>query len=199
MWRANTVPWQALEVDKQARSSRNGHKPAVLWLTGLSGAGKSTIANALEKRLFAEGCHTYLLDGGNLRHGLNRDLGFRPEDRVENVRRVDEVAKLFVDSGAIVLASLISPFRNERAMVREMVEPGEFIEIFVDTPLAECERRDTKGLYERARAGELRNFTGIDSPYEPPVDPDIVLETVGKTPENLVEEVYALMKTRGLF
>lgn len=199
LWRASTVPWQALEVDKQARSARNGHKPAVLWLTGLSGAGKSTIANALEKRLFAEGCHTYLLDGDNLRHGLNRDLGFRPEDRVENVRRVGEVAKLFVDSGAIVLASLISPFRNERAMVREMVEPGEFIEIFVDTPLAECERRDTKGLYERARAGELRNFTGIDSPYEPPIDPDIVLETIGKTPENLVEEVYALMKARGLF
>ncbi len=199
LWRSSTVPWQALEVNKAARSARNGHKPAILWLTGLSGAGKSTIANELEKRLHAGGCRTYLLDGDNLRHGLNRDLGFLPEDRVENIRRVGEVAKLFVDSGTIVLASLISPFRNEREMVREMVEPGEFIEIFVDTPLEECERRDPKGLYQRARSGELRNFTGIDSPYEAPVDPEIVLQTIGKTPEMLADDVYALLVERGFF
>jgi bifunctional enzyme CysN/CysC len=199
LWRASTVPWQSLEVNKEARSARNGHKPAVLWLTGLSGAGKSTIANELEKRLHSRGCHTYLLDGDNLRHGLNRDLGFLPEDRVENMRRVGEVAKLFVDSGMIVLASLISPFRNERTMVRDMVAPGEFIEIFVDTPLEECERRDPKGLYQRARAGELRNFTGIDSPYEAPINPEIVLNTMGKTPETLADDVYTLLRERGFF
>jgi bifunctional enzyme CysN/CysC len=199
LWRASTVPWQALEVNKAARSARNGHKPAVLWLTGLSGAGKSTIANELEKRLHAQRCQTYLLDGDNLRHGLNRDLGFLPEDRVENIRRVGEVAKLFVDSGMIVLVSLISPFRNEREMVRDMVAPGEFIEIFVDTPLEECERRDPKGLYQQARAGELRNFTGIDSPYEAPVDPEMVLNTMGKTPATLADDVYALLVARGFF
>jgi bifunctional enzyme CysN/CysC len=199
LWRASTVSWQSLEVNKEARSARNDHKPAVLWLTGLSGAGKSTIANELEKRLHARGCQTYILDGDNLRHGLTRDLGFLPEDRVENIRRVGEVAKLFVDAGMIVLASLISPFRNERAMVRDMVAPGEFIEIFVDTPLEECERRDPKGLYQRARAGELRNFTGIDSPYEAPIDPEITLQTVGKSPETLADDVYALMVERRLF
>jgi adenylyl-sulfate kinase len=198
LWRSSTVSWHSHEVDKQARTARIGQRPAILWLTGLSGSGKSTIVNALEKRLHAEGRQTYLLDGDNLRHGLNRDLGFLPEDRVENIRRVGEVAKLFVDSGTIVLAALISPFENERQMVRDMVEPGEFIEIFVDTPLEECERRDPKGLYRRARSGELRNFTGIDSPYEPPAKADLVLDTVDREPESLADDIYGLLVERGL-
>jgi bifunctional enzyme CysN/CysC len=198
LWRASTVPWQALEIGKAARAALTRQKPVVLWFTGLSGAGKSTIANQVAKRLHAQGRHAYLLDGDNLRHGLNRDLGFRPEDRVENVRRVGEVARLFVDAGLIVLVSLISPFRNERRMVREMLEPGEFLEIFVDTPLAECERRDPKGLYARARAGAIRNFTGIDSPYEPPENPEMVLDTVGAAPDALTERIVAMLEERGV-
>lgn len=198
LWRSSTVSWHETAVDKAARSARTGHRPALIWLTGLSGSGKSTVANALEKRLNAEGCQTYLLDGDNLRLGLNRDLGFLPEDRVENIRRVGEVARLFVDSGTIVLAALISPFRSEREMVRNMVDPDEFIEIFVDTPLEECERRDPKGLYRRARAGEIRNFTGVDSPYEAPDNAEIVLHTVGHAPEDLADRIYAYMGRRGL-
>ncbi|MDA1308265.1 MAG: sulfate adenylyltransferase subunit CysN [Proteobacteria bacterium] len=198
LWRATTVPWQYLEINKAARADLNRQKPVVLWFTGLSGAGKSTVANAIAKRLHARGQRTYLLDGDNLRHGLNRDLGFRPEDRVENVRRVGEVAKLFVDAGLIVLASLISPFRSERLMVRDMLEPDEFIEIFVEAPIEECERRDPKGLYARARAGEIRNFTGIDSPYEPPDNPELVLNTVDATPEGLADRVFVLLEHRGV-
>ncbi len=175
--RAANIHWQTLTVDRFARAASLHQTPRCIWLTGLSGSGKSTIANLLEKRLHAQGQHTYILDGDNVRHGLNRDLGFTQADRVENVRRVAEVAKLMVDAGLLVLVSFISPFRAEREMARSLFEPGEFVEVFVDASLAECERRDPKGLYAKARRGELKNFTGIDSPYEPPEAPDIHLRT----------------------
>jgi bifunctional enzyme CysN/CysC len=181
--RASNIHWQALEVDRQSRASLKHQTPRCVWFTGLSGSGKSTIANVLEKRLHAEGRHTYLLDGDNVRHGLNRDLGFTETDRVENIRRVAEVARLMVDAGLIVLVSFISPFRSERRMARDLFAPGEFIEVFVDTPLAECERRDVKGLYAKARRGELRNFTGIDSDYERPETPEVHLLTSEAGPE----------------
>jgi len=168
---------QHLDVSRETHAKIKGQKPAVLWFTGLSGAGKSTIANLVEKKLVARGKHTFLLDGDNVRHGLNRDLGFTETDRIENIRRVGEVARLMVDAGLIVLTAFISPFRAERHMVRRMVPEGEFIEIFVDTPLEEAERRDEKGLYAKARSGELKNFTGIDSPYEPPEAPEIHIDT----------------------
>ena len=180
--RATNVHWQALDVNKSARAGIKHQRPAMLWFTGLSGAGKSTIANLVERSLLAEGKHTYLLDGDNVRHGLNRDLGFTDADRVENIRRVAEAAKLFVDAGLIVLVSFISPFRSERRMAREMMEPGEFIEIFVDTPIEVCMARDPKGLYEKAKAGQIRNFTGFDSPYEPPEAPEITLKTTNDNP-----------------
>ena len=164
--RAVNVHWQALEVTKPARAALKQQQPRCLWFTGLSGSGKSTIANLLEKRLHADSRHTYILDGDNVRHGLNRDLGFTEADRVENIRRIGEVAKLLVDAGLIVIVSFISPYRAERQLARGLFEPGEFVEIFVDTPLEECERRDVKGLYAKARRGELKNFTGIDSDYE---------------------------------
>ena len=179
--RATNIHRQSVLVDKASRIQMNGHRPAILWFTGLSGSGKSTIANIVERELHAQGVHTYMLDGDNVRHGLNRDLGFTDADRVENIRRVGEVAKLFVDAGAVVLCSFISPFRAERRMVRELVEAGEFIEIFVDTPLEECRRRDPKGLYARAAEGKIKNFTGIDSPYEEPESPEIVVNTSGNT------------------
>jgi bifunctional enzyme CysN/CysC len=169
--RSHNIHWQALDVSKDSRAKQKGQKPAVLWFTGLSGAGKSTIANVVEKKLQAQGRHTYLLDGDNVRHGLNRDLGFTDADRVENIRRVAEVARLMADAGLIVLVSFISPFRAERDMARRMMGEGEFFEVFVDTPLAVAEERDVKGLYKKARAGELKNFTGIDSPYEAPESP----------------------------
>jgi bifunctional enzyme CysN/CysC len=181
--RADNIHWQALEIDKTARSAQKHQKPQCIWFTGLSGSGKSTIANLLEKQLHAEGRHTYLLDGDNVRHGLNRDLGFTEADRVENIRRVAEVARLMVDAGLIVLVSFISPFKSERTMARNLFEEGDFVEVFIDTPLAECEKRDTKGLYAKARRGELKNFTGIDSPYEPPESPDIHIENSLVTPE----------------
>ncbi|RIK94913.1 MAG: adenylyl-sulfate kinase [Proteobacteria bacterium] len=175
--RATNVHRQDLSVNKAARSRIKGHKPAVLWFTGLSGSGKSTIANIIEQKLNARGIHTYMLDGDNLRHGLNRDLGFTDADRVENIRRVGEVAKLFTDAGVVVLCSFISPFRAERRMVRELMAEGEFIEIFVDTPIEECMRRDPKGLYARAKEGKIKNFTGIDSPYEPPEQAEITVHS----------------------
>ena len=175
--RAQNIHWQAVDVDQAIRAEQKRQRPRILWFTGLSGSGKSTIANLLERELLAAGRHTYLLDGDNVRHGLNRDLGFTDADRVENIRRVGEVAKLMVDAGLIVLVSFISPFRAEREMVRKMVDEGEFLEIFVDTPLEVCEARDPKGLYARARVGEIKNFTGIDSPYEAPETPEIVLDT----------------------
>ena len=192
--RAANIHWQALDLDQAARAGLKLQKPACLWLTGLSGSGKSTIANLLEKRLFASGRHTYLLDGDNVRHGLNRDLGFTEADRIENIRRVAEVAKLMVNAGLVVIVSLISPFRAERDFARSLFHPGEFLEIFVDTPLAECERRDTKGLYAKARRGELKNFTGLDSPYERPESPELRLDAAGDSPEDCVDRILSALK-----
>lgn len=196
--RATNVHWQALDVDKIARASLKGQKPAVLWFTGLSGSGKSTIANLVERKLFAEGRHTYLLDGDNVRHGLNRDLGFTDADRVENIRRVGEVARLFADSGLIVLVSFISPFRSERRMARDLLPPGEFIEVFVDTPIELCMERDPKGLYEKARAGQIKNFTGVDSPYEAPEAAEITLHTAERSAEDLANDAVAYLRDKGI-
>ena len=191
--RAENVHWQALAINKKARSAAKHQKPCCLWFTGLSGSGKSTLANLLEKRLHADGRHTYILDGDNVRHGLNRDLGFADADRVENIRRVAEVAKLMVDAGLIVVVSFISPFRSERRMARELFGEGEFLEVFVDTPLEECERRDPKGLYKKARQGLIKNFTGIDSDYETPNTPELHLRTKGTNPEKLIEQLVELL------
>ena len=189
LWRSQNIHWQVLDIDKSARAAIKFQQPRVLWFTGLSGSGKSTIANMLEKLLHAQGRHTYILDGDNVRHGLNRDLGFTQEARVENIRRAAEVAKLMADAGLIVLVSFISPFRSERSMARDLFNPGEFIEVFVDTPIEECVRRDPKGLYQKALGGEIQNFTGISSPYETPSAPDIHLKTVGRQPEDLALEI----------
>jgi bifunctional enzyme CysN/CysC len=194
---ANTY-FQSFEVTKAARARLNAQKSALLWFTGLSGAGKSTIADNLEKKLHALGKHTFVLDGDNVRHGLNRDLGFTEGDRVENIRRVAEVAKLFVEAGLITLVSFISPFRAEREMARELVAPGEFIEIFVDTPLEACERRDPKGLYKKARRGELQNFTGLDSPYEPPTNPELILDALNESASDLADRIIDFMERRGM-
>jgi bifunctional enzyme CysN/CysC len=179
-----------MDIDKNARAKQKLQQPVCLWLTGLPAAGKSTIADALEKRLFAAGRHTYLLDGDEIRLGLNKDLGFSEADRIENIRRVTEVARLLVDAGLIVIVSFISPFRAQRDHARSLFETGEFLEIFVDTPLSECERRDPKGLYAKARRGELKNFTGIDSPYEPPISPEVHLQTTLQTPNECVDCIY---------
>jgi bifunctional enzyme CysN/CysC len=196
--RAHNVHWQALDVNKRARAAHKLQKPCVLWFTGLSGAGKSTIANLLERRLLALGRHTYLLDGDNVRHGLNKDLGFTEADRVENIRRVAEVAHLMADAGLVVLVSFISPFRAERRMARGLLEPGEFIEVYVDTPLAVAETRDPKGLYKKARRGELKNFTGVDSPYEPPEQPELRIDTTALQPEEATEAIVQFMVEAGL-
>jgi bifunctional enzyme CysN/CysC len=195
--RSQNVHWQALDVNKAARAGLSHQKPCILWFTGLSGAGKSTIANLVEKQLHADGRQTYLLDGDNVRHGLNKDLGFTDEDRVENIRRVAEVARLMVDAGLIVIVSFISPFRSERRMARGLVEAGEFIEVFVDTPLAQAEARDVKGLYKKARRGELKNFTGIDSPYEAPENPEIHLDTGQLMPEAAAVRVIKYLRDAG--
>ena len=196
--RATNVHWQALDVGKQVRADLKGQKPVILWFTGLSGSGKSTIANIVERKLTLAGRHTYLLDGDNVRHGLNRDLGFTDADRVENIRRVAETAKLFVDAGLIVLVSFISPFRSERRTARELVGSDEFLEVYVDTPLAVCMARDPKGLYRRAQAGEIRNFTGLDSPYEAPEQADIHVNTVDLTPEQAADAIIERMRALGL-
>ena len=194
--RGTNIHWQPLLVGKTQRAALNKQKPAILWFTGLSGAGKSTVASLVEQRLHARGHHTMVLDGDNVRHGLNRDLGFTEADRVENIRRVGEVAKLMVESGLVVLCSFISPYRAERDMVRGLVDPGEFIEVFVDTPISDCIERDPKGLYAKARAGQLKNFTGVDAPYESPENPEIHLHTLGRTPEQLTEEVLLALADR---
>jgi bifunctional enzyme CysN/CysC len=192
--RSVNVHWQALEVTKAARAEMKHQRARCLWFTGLSGSGKSTIANLLEKRLHAEGKHTYILDGDNIRHGLNRDLGFTEADRVENIRRVAEVAKLLVDAGLIVIVAFISPYRAERQFARNLFAPSEFIEVFVDAPMEECERRDAKGLYAKARRGELKNFTGIDSVYEPPQSAEIHLRTTGLPPEACVDQIIKVLR-----
>ncbi len=196
--RADNIHWQSVTIHKAARAELKGQTPFILWFTGLSGSGKSSIANLVEKKLHAQGRHTYLLDGDNVRHGLNRDLGFTDVDRVENIRRVSETAKLMIDAGMIVLVSFISPFRSERDMARLMVEDGEFLEVFIDTPLEECERRDVKGLYKKARAGHIKNFTGIDSPYERPEEAEVIIQGAAETAEQAALIIVYELEQRGL-
>ena len=191
--RSDNVHWQATDISREHHAVLKNQKPAVVWLTGLSGAGKSTIANLVEKKLARMNRHTFLLDGDNVRHGLNKDLGFTAADRVENIRRVGEVAKLMTDAGLIVITAFISPFRAERDMVRGMMQPGEFFEVFIDTPLAEAERRDVKGLYKKARAGQLKNFTGIDSPYEAPAAPELRVDTTAMDAEAAAEAIVRML------
>jgi bifunctional enzyme CysN/CysC len=196
--RATNIAWQPLSVGKDERSALKHQKPCILWFTGLSGAGKSTIANIVDQKLFAMSHHTMLLDGDNVRHGLNRDLGFTEADRVENIRRVGEVAKLMLDGGLIVICSFISPYKAERDMVRNLVGDGEFFEVFVDTPIDECAKRDPKGLYSKAKAGKIKNFTGVDAPYEAPGAPEIHLQTVAQQPERLADQVLRTLADRGV-
>ena len=196
--RSQNVHWQAVDIDKAARAAVKGQKPCVLWFTGISASGKSTIANLVEKKLHAMGRHTYLLDGDNVRHGLNKDLGFTEAARVENIRRIAEVARLMADAGLVVLTAFISPFRSERRMARALLPPGEFLEIFVDAPLVVAEARDPKGLYKKARRGELKNFTGIDSPYEPPEQAEITIASATTSPEEAAERIVGEMRRRGL-
>ena len=192
------VVWHQSAVDRVARVAIKGNSPQVVWLTGLSGAGKSTIANALESRLNAMGLHTMLLDGDNVRHGLGRDLGFSEADRVENIRRIGEVVKLMLDAGLLVITALISPFREERQLVRKLVREGEFLEVFVDTPLAVCEARDPKGLYKRARLGQIPNFTGVSQPYELPLRPELRIDASAMTVAESAEAILAALKARGV-
>ncbi|GGW74450.1 adenylyl-sulfate kinase [Alteromonas halophila] len=193
----SNVVWHQHEVNKQTRADSLKQAPRVLWLTGLSGSGKSTLANLLEKKLFEQGKHTYLLDGDNIRHGLCGDLGFSDKDRVENIRRISEVAKLFVDAGNIVLTAFISPFQADRDYCRKLLDDNEFVEVYVDTPLAVCEQRDPKGLYKKARSGEIKDFTGIDSTYEAPASPEIHLTYQDETPEATAERLFELLKSKG--
>lgn len=192
------VVWHHYQIGQKERAQRNGHRPLLLWFTGLSGSGKSTIAGALEQALFQQGIHTYLLDGDNVRHGLCKDLGFTAADRQENLRRVGEVAKLMVDAGTVVLAAFVSPYQAERDAIRALFAPGEFMEVFVDTPLSECEQRDPKGLYKKARAGEIKHFTGIDDPYEAPVQPEIHLlnyrASIPEVVNKLLEQLIPILK-----
>jgi bifunctional enzyme CysN/CysC len=197
--RASNVHRQAIDVNKAARAALKGQRPCVLWYTGLSGAGKSTIANLVDRKLHSLARHTYLLDGDNVRQGLNKDLGFTDADRVENIRRIAEVAKLMVDAGLVVGAAFISPFRADRELARALLAEGELIEIFVHAPLAVAEQRDPKGLYRKARRGDLKNFTGIDSPYEPPENPEIRIDTTVTSAEEAAESIVAYLQARGLF
>jgi bifunctional enzyme CysN/CysC len=196
--RSHNVHWQALDVDRAARAGAKGQRPCAVWLTGLSGAGKSTIANLVERKLHAQGRHTYVLDGDNVRHGLNKDLGFTDADRVENIRRVAEVARLMTEAGLIVIVAFISPFARERRMARALFDEGDFVEVFVDTPLTLAEERDPKGLYRKARSGELKNFTGVDSPYERPEAPEVRLDTASLSAEQAADEVIAYLEQNGV-
>tara|TARA_Y100000588_G_C14118916_1_gene866444 strand:+ start:606 stop:1202 length:597 start_codon:yes stop_codon:yes gene_type:complete len=190
------IVWHNYAVNKSQRREQKGHKPVILWFTGFSGSGKSTVAGALESALHQQGVHTYLLDGDNVRHGLCKDLGFSDEDRVENIRRVGELSRLMVDAGLVVLTAFISPFQAERDMVRNLVGDGEFIEVFLDTPLDVCEQRDPKGLYKKARAGEIKHFTGIDSDYQVPVNPEIRIDTSANSLEQSVQQLVAYLKDK---
>ncbi|MEM7258431.1 MAG: adenylyl-sulfate kinase, partial [Pseudomonadota bacterium] len=196
--RSQNIPMQAVDVNKQRRSELKKQQSCVVWFTGLSGSGKSTIANIVERKLTEQGRHTYLLDGDNVRHGLNKDLGFTDADRVENIRRIGEVSRLMVDSGLIVLTAFISPFIAERKMARDLLEDGEFLEVYVETPLSVAEERDPKGLYKKARRGDLKNFTGIDSPYERPETPEILVDTSNMSAEQCAEKVISVLKQRGI-
>ena len=195
---SDNVVWHKQSITSQQRSDKNGHRPAILWYTGLSGSGKSTVANAVDQKLFELGCHTYVLDGDNIRHGLNGDLTFSDKDRVENIRRIGEVSKLFVDAGLIVSTAFISPFESDRKMVRDLVSEGQFIEVFIDTPIHVCEQRDPKGLYKKARKGEIRNFTGIDSDYDVPTTPEVHVKTQDLSVEQCADAVIASLKQLGL-
>lgn len=195
---ATNVVWHEHQISREERARRAGQKPCLLWFTGLSGSGKSTLANALERQLFEAGRFTYVLDGDNVRHGLNRDLGFTAADREENIRRIGEVGKLFVDAGVIVLTAFISPFRSDRRLVRALMAEGEFIEIYMRAPLEVCEQRDPKGLYKRARSGEIKDFTGIDSPYEEPENPEIIIDTGADDLETSVAHLQLALQERGI-
>lgn len=196
MGRSNNVFWTEGKVTRQARECRNQHQGAIIWLTGLPGSGKSTIAVELERELFAAGRHTYVLDGDNIRHGLSANLGFSAEDRTENIRRVAEVAKLFVDAGVLVITAFISPYRDDRRLARSLVRAGDFVEVYVNAPLSVCERRDPKGLYKKARAGEIQEFTGVSAPYEEPETPEIVVHTDRHTPAECVAQIMDYLRTR---
>ncbi|SES22102.1 adenylyl-sulfate kinase [Salipaludibacillus aurantiacus] len=192
------IHWHNSVVTKQERQNLNGHKSCILWFTGLSGSGKSTLANALDKRLYEERINSFVLDGDNIRHGLNKDLGFKPEDRQENIRRIGEVSKLFVENGSIVLTAFVSPYRDDRQLARQMVDKEEFIEIYVQCPVEECEKRDPKGLYKKARKGEIPEFTGISAPYEEPVDPEITISSDRVSIEQSVEQIIGYLKDKGI-
>ncbi len=194
--KSQNIFWSVGKITREVRERRNHHKGAIVWLTGLSGAGKSTVASELERELFVKGLHTYILDGDNIRHGLSANLGFSPEDRTENIRRVAEVARLLMDAGVLVITAFISPYRDDRRLARSLVDEGEFIEVFVDAPLAVCEERDPKGLYKKARAGQIANFTGVSAPYEPPVAAEIVVHTDQQTPSECVAQIIDFLKER---
>jgi adenylylsulfate kinase len=198
MTKATNITWHASSISKEERRSKNGHGSCVLWFTGLSGSGKSTIANAVSSELFRQALNEYVLDGDNIRHGLNKDLGFSDQDRTENIRRIGEVAKLFVDSGAIVTTAFISPFRSDRDQVRALFEEGEFIEVYIDCPLEECERRDPKQLYVKARRGEIKDFTGINSPYEAPERPEITIRSDQVTVEEAVKYIFDYLQDKNI-
>ncbi|WP_423801961.1 adenylyl-sulfate kinase [Neobacillus sp. SAB-20_R2A] len=198
MSKSTNITWHNATITKEDRRAQNGHGSCTLWFTGLSGSGKSTIANAVSNELFRQGINEYVLDGDNIRHGLNKDLGFSEEDRTENIRRIGEVAKLFVDSGQIVTTAFISPFRSDRDNVRALFQEGEFIEVFIDCPLDECERRDPKQLYVKARKGEIKDFTGIDSPYESPENPEIIIRSDLVTVEEAVEQVLGYLRNKNI-